>query len=190
MSIPTSLSLSRESLSARDFDRIRKLAYDYCGLDIEAGKEELVASRVGKIMRTLNIPTFGSYYDYVVGDKTSQALVTMIDSLTTNHTSFFREQQHFDFLNSTVFPALAGRPQIGARRLPAAKNLTRSYLLQGIFMVLVAPTSVSLPRTSRPASSRPRRKRPMIFSDWVVCPRIFCSDTFCVVAEQRHRSIG
>jgi chemotaxis protein methyltransferase CheR len=112
MSIPTSLSLSRESLSARDFDRIRKLAYDYCGLDIEAGKEELVASRVGKIMRTLNIPTFGSYYDYVVGDKTSQALVTMIDSLTTNHTSFFREQQHFDFLNSTVFPALAGRPQI------------------------------------------------------------------------------
>jgi len=103
---------SRASLSVRDFDRIRKLAFDYCGLDIEKGKEELVASRLGKIMRILDISSYGAYYDYVMADKTEQALVTMIDSLTTNHTSFFREPQHFAFLNSTVFPALASRPQI------------------------------------------------------------------------------
>jgi len=102
----------RASLSPRDFDSIRKLAFNYCGLDIATGKEELVASRLGKIMRELNIPTYAAYYSYVVGDKTQQALVTMIDSLTTNHTSFFREQQHFDFMSSTVFPALAHRPQI------------------------------------------------------------------------------
>ena len=112
MSAPLFATSSRESLSARDFDRIRKLAYDYCGLDIESGKEELVASRLGKIMRQLGILSYGAYFDYVVADKTSQALITMIDSLTTNHTSFFRERQHFDFLDSTVFPALAGRQQI------------------------------------------------------------------------------
>jgi chemotaxis protein methyltransferase CheR len=99
------------SLSARDFDRIRKLAYEYCGLDIQAGKEDLVASRLGKIMRGLGIPSYSAYFDFVLADKTQQALVLMIDSLTTNHTSFFREQQHFDFLESTVFPALAERPR-------------------------------------------------------------------------------
>jgi chemotaxis protein methyltransferase CheR len=103
---------SRSSLTPRDFDRIRKLAFDYCGLDIEPGKEELVASRLGKIMRKLSIATYAEYYEHVVGDKTEQALVTMIDSLTTNHTSFFREQQHFDFLHSTILPALANRAQI------------------------------------------------------------------------------
>jgi chemotaxis protein methyltransferase CheR len=36
----------------------------------------------------------------------------MIDSLTTNHTSFFREQQHFDFLADTVLPALSNRNHI------------------------------------------------------------------------------
>jgi chemotaxis protein methyltransferase CheR len=101
-----------ESLSQRDFDRIRKLAFDYCGLNIEAGKEDLVASRLSKIMRRLGITSYGAYYEHVVSDKTSQALVTMIDSLTTNHTSFFREHQHFDFLVSTIFPALADRSQI------------------------------------------------------------------------------
>jgi chemotaxis protein methyltransferase CheR len=102
----------RENISPRDFDRIRKLAFDYCGLDIEQGKEELVASRLGKIMRGLGIASYGAYYDLVVADRSSKTLVTMIDSLTTNHTSFFREQQHFDFLADTIFPALATRSTI------------------------------------------------------------------------------
>jgi chemotaxis protein methyltransferase CheR len=99
------------ALSARDFDRIRKLAFDYCGLNIESGKEDLVATRLAKLMRDRGIRSYGEYFDFVVADKSSQALVSMIDSLTTNHTSFFREQQHFDFLDRTLFPALAGRPQ-------------------------------------------------------------------------------
>ena len=112
MTIQGSPPLTRESISPRDFDRIRKLAFDYCGLDIEQGKEELVASRLGKIMRGLGISSYSAYYDLVVADSTSKTLVTMIDSLTTNHTSFFREQQHFDFLADTIFPALATRPTI------------------------------------------------------------------------------
>jgi chemotaxis protein methyltransferase CheR len=112
MSLSTLASPGRKQLSARDFDRIRTLAYDYCGIDIERGKEELVASRLGKIMRELGIESYGAYYDYVVADKTSQALVTMIDSLTTNHTSFFREQQHFDFLTKIALPAMSTRSNI------------------------------------------------------------------------------
>ena len=112
MSTMTLPSSSRQVLSVRDFDRIRGLAYDYCGLDIETGKEELVASRLGKIMRGLGITSYGVYYDHVVADKSEQALVTMIDNLTTNHTSFFREQQHFDFLAGTVLPELSARSHI------------------------------------------------------------------------------
>lgn len=100
---------TRPPLTSREFDRFRKLAFDYCGLHIEPGKEELVASRLGKIMRRLGISSFAAYYDHVTGDSSSAALVEMIDNLTTNHTSFFREMQHFDFLKSTVFPALASR---------------------------------------------------------------------------------
>ncbi len=101
-----------KALSQRDFGRFSRLAYDYCGLSIEAGKEHLVASRLSKLMRPLKISSYGAYYDYVVADKSSVALVNLIDNLTTNHTSFFREQQHFDFLANTVFPALRNRLQI------------------------------------------------------------------------------
>jgi chemotaxis protein methyltransferase CheR len=99
-------------LKTREFDQIRELAYQYCGLNIHAGKEELVAARLGKVMRQLDIPTFAQYYQYVTTDKSGQALVVMIDALTTNHTSFFREPQHFEFLSSVILPALANRQRI------------------------------------------------------------------------------
>ncbi|WP_263409914.1 CheR family methyltransferase [Terriglobus tenax] len=98
-------------LSSKDFDRFRKLAYDYCGLAIDTGKESLVASRLTKIMRSLNITSFSDYYDYVVRDSSSDALVAMIDGLTTNYTNFFREPKHFEFLTATIFPALASRSE-------------------------------------------------------------------------------
>jgi chemotaxis protein methyltransferase CheR len=106
------LQLHSSGLKAREFDQIRELAYQYCGLNIHAGKEELVAARLGKVMRELDIPTFAQYYQYVTSDKSGQALVVMIDALTTNHTSFFREPQHFEFLSNVILPALANRPRI------------------------------------------------------------------------------
>src|SRR3984957_16286107 len=100
------------ALKTREFDQIRELAYQYCGLNIHAGKEELVAARLGKVMREFGIPTFAQYYQHVTSDKSGQALAVMIDALTTNHTSFFRESQHFEFLSSVVLPALVDRPRI------------------------------------------------------------------------------
>ncbi|WP_263419113.1 CheR family methyltransferase [Terriglobus albidus] len=105
----TVTTISNLTLSQKDFNRFRKLAYDYCGLAIEEGKEGLVASRLTKIMRSLNIGSFSEYYEYVINDKSSDALVTMIDHLTTNYTNFFREPKHFEFLSGTIFPALADR---------------------------------------------------------------------------------
>jgi chemotaxis protein methyltransferase CheR len=106
------LQTHSSGLKTKEFDQIRELAYRYCGLNIHAGKEELVAARLGKIMREQEIPTFRQYYEYVTADTSGQALVTMIDALTTNHTSFFREPQHFEFLTGVILPALANRSQV------------------------------------------------------------------------------
>jgi chemotaxis protein methyltransferase CheR len=92
------------ALSARDFDQFRALAHQKFGLDLPDGKQQLVASRLGKKMRELNLNSFHAYYRHVVDDRTGEALTAMIDALTTNHTGFFRESAHFDFLRRTVVP--------------------------------------------------------------------------------------
>ena len=63
-------------------------------------------------MRELGLNSFQHYYDYVKADRSGVALAGMVDRLTTNHTSFFREPRHFDFLRRIIFPSLRSRSRI------------------------------------------------------------------------------
>jgi chemotaxis protein methyltransferase CheR len=108
----TSVAGSIPILNDSEFEKISRLAYEHFGLDLHGGKQGLVAARLGKILRELGMKSFQHYYDYVQADRTGAALAGMVDHLTTNHTSFFREPRHFDFLRNTIFPALRTRPRI------------------------------------------------------------------------------
>ena len=87
-------------LRPEEFDEIRRLAYRTCGIDLRSGKEELVTLRLMRLVRGGGHRSFQQYYRSVVEDHTGAALAHMIDALATNHTSFFREPEHFDFLRS------------------------------------------------------------------------------------------
>jgi len=96
-------------LKPGEFAKIRQLAYDTFGLDLRAGKETLVSTRLQKQIRASGCRTFDEYYQLVVADTTGEALCRLIDALTTNHTSFFREPSHFDFLRKIFLPAFKQR---------------------------------------------------------------------------------
>ena len=89
-------------IKASEFEQIRRLAYQEFGLDLKNGKEELVNARLGKVMRGGAFPNFRSYFEHVVADSTGDALIELIDALTTNHTSFLREPAHFRFLEAAL----------------------------------------------------------------------------------------
>jgi chemotaxis protein methyltransferase CheR len=91
------------SLTSSEFSAISDLARREFGVELGAGKEQLVAARIGKLMRRLGFRTFPEFYKHLRSDPTGQFLTQLIDSLTTNHTSFFREPAHFDFLLEHVF---------------------------------------------------------------------------------------
>ena len=95
-------------LTHREFAAISDLAHREFGIELGAGKEQLVAARIGKLMRRLHFSRFRDFYEHLLADRTGQCLTHMIDSLTTNHTSFFREQAHFDFLTQRLFPGSEG----------------------------------------------------------------------------------
>lgn len=85
-------------MSMREFESIRRLAIDTCGMDFAESKKELVASRLDRAMRRLSLDTYEDYFQYVHGDRSGLALSEFIDALATNHTNFLRESDHFAFL--------------------------------------------------------------------------------------------
>ncbi len=89
-------------MNRRTFERFRELVYEKSGISLGDQKEALVSARVGKRMRALRIEGYDTYFDYVTRDKSGQELVELIDAISTNVTSFYREAQHFELLRSVL----------------------------------------------------------------------------------------
>ena len=96
-------------LSERQFKNVSGIIYRECGIVLKSGKEALVRARLVKRLRALKMGDFSEYMEYLQGDERRDELGLLVDVMTTNKTSFFREMAHFDFLGETVFPKLTGR---------------------------------------------------------------------------------
>lgn len=100
------------ALTPHEFQQFQTLAHRQFGLELKPGKEHLVSVRLSKELLELHLTSFQAYYNHILQDKNGDALAGMIDALTTNHTSFFREPAHFDFLRQIVIPKLRHRNRI------------------------------------------------------------------------------
>lgn len=83
------------SFDERDFARVCRMIRDRAGINLGPSKRDMVYSRLSRRIRALGMERFRDYLDYVEGhpDVEDQAFV---NALTTNLTSFFREEHHFD----------------------------------------------------------------------------------------------
>ena len=89
----------------QDFARVKKMVYDFAGIDLNESKKNLVYNRLSKRIRFLEKMSFKHYLDYVTEQGESE-FVHLINAITTNLTFFFRENHHFEYLTDTVIPQL------------------------------------------------------------------------------------
>ncbi len=92
-----------------EFHAIRDLVYDRFGITLSDQKKNLVVGRLQKILRERHYTTFKQYYDVLIADKTDKLISQLANQITTNHTFFFREPDHFDFFRSTILPEMTQR---------------------------------------------------------------------------------
>ena len=151
------------ALTAKEFETISNLAREKLGLELGNSKQQLVAARVGKLIRRLGLAGFRDYYQQLQCDQTGEALVELVDALTTNHTSFFREQAHLDFLVRQVF---ADRVESGPMRIWSAGSSTGEE-----------PYSIALAAREHLGSQSP------------LLPRILATDISTRVLEIARRGI-
>ena len=102
-------------LSEKEFSSIKQLVFDVTGICLGESKRELVKRRFSPRIRALGL---GSYSDYVkfVQENGELEVSNFCNAITTNLTSFFRENHHFEFLASEVLPKIAVR-NLSSRRL-------------------------------------------------------------------------
>jgi chemotaxis protein methyltransferase CheR len=107
MGATTAYASDEVRLSDAELSRIVRLVYERSGITLHSGKRALVLARLQKRLRHGGFSSFREYLAHVEADTSGAEITALLDAIATNHTSFFREPQHFDFLRSTVVPKFA-----------------------------------------------------------------------------------
>jgi chemotaxis protein methyltransferase CheR len=91
-------------------DREFKLISDYIkenyGIHLKKEKKALVVSRLQSVLTANGFSNFTEYFDHILSDQTGESVVTLVNRITTNHTYFMREPDHFHYFREHVLPYL------------------------------------------------------------------------------------
>lgn len=92
-------SVAESELSRTEFERVRKLIYARAGISLGPAKHSMVFSRLMRRLRALGMSDFKHYLDMLESEPANgNEWQEFVNALTTNLTSFFREQHHFPIL--------------------------------------------------------------------------------------------
>jgi chemotaxis protein methyltransferase CheR len=108
------ISNQETPLSADAYRAIVDLVYEHSRIKLGNDKQALLSSRLGKRLRHLGLKSFDEYCDLLRSHHARDEIDELIDLISTNHTRFYREPDHFQFLTDKILPTLI--PQLIAKR--------------------------------------------------------------------------
>ncbi len=92
--------ISATKLSRAQFKKLTSLIYKESGIVLNEQKYELLSARLAKRMRLKKISSITDYLKLI--DNNTNEFIDFIDAITTNHTFFFRENAHCEYLIKTL----------------------------------------------------------------------------------------
>lgn len=95
---------NHEAISDRDYEFIRRFVYEQSRINLGPDKKELVSARLAKRLRAIGLNSYTEYCDFLQTAAGKEEVTNLVDSISTNHTYFFREIKHFEFLQEVIVP--------------------------------------------------------------------------------------
>ena len=97
-------------ISDMEYQQLSQLIQNKFGISLGKNKKALVLTRLQALLTQQGIQSFGEYYHHVTTDPTGKALLTLANRITTNYSFFYREREHFDFLQRQGLPQRIAQP--------------------------------------------------------------------------------
>ncbi|MFZ3066458.1 MAG: protein-glutamate O-methyltransferase CheR [Nitrospirota bacterium] len=97
-------------MTNEEFLLFRNLIYNECGMYFKENKKDFVEKRVRRRLKTKNFKSIYQYYKHVTDNGNGKSeLLELLDELTINETSFFRNKPQFDLFREKVMPEIIER---------------------------------------------------------------------------------
>ena len=84
-------------ITDKEFSTMVQFVHRKYGIDLSK-KRQLIEGRLAQTLREKNCSSFEQYLDLLFKDKTGTEITGLLNKITTNHSYFARENEHFEFL--------------------------------------------------------------------------------------------
>ena len=115
-SFPFGLEERAPPITDKEFDFIRRLAMTHAGISLADYKRNMVYRRVTKRLRALGLVRVADYCHLLADPANAAEIEELINALTTNKTSFFREAHHFEHFAQVALPNIMDRAALDHNR--------------------------------------------------------------------------
>lgn len=95
------------TITNEEFNQLAAYIKSNYGIYLKEEKRALLMGRLHNVLIQNHFRSFSDYYQFLISDKTGRAATTLINNITTNHTYFMREVDHFNFFRDQVLPYLS-----------------------------------------------------------------------------------
>lgn len=96
------------NIKRHEFDKLAFFLKSKVGINLEYSKKKnLVITRLRSLLEKQQFNNFEEYFNYIIQDKTGEGIRVLVNRLTTNYSYFYREPEHFEFLQKEILPYLA-----------------------------------------------------------------------------------
>jgi chemotaxis protein methyltransferase CheR len=97
------------ALTERELKLIQTLVYQECGMHFDERRASFLCDRIQRRLKDSGLDSFHSYYRLLTGQNGKKELAILVENLTVNETSFFRNKPQLDLFQLEVLPELIER---------------------------------------------------------------------------------
>lgn len=99
--------MTEQLLSKNQYDDFRHFLEKSCGIVLGDNKHYLVTSRLNRLTREFSFTNLGALLDALKHNNDNRLKERVIDAMTTNETSWFRDIYPYELLRESLLPELA-----------------------------------------------------------------------------------
>lgn len=112
------------AITEQEFRKLSEHIKSHYGIHLKDEKKTMIAGRLHNVLLEQNFDNFTDYYNYLITDSSGTAARTLMNKITTNHTFFMREPEHFYYYRDNVLPFLSATVKSKDLRIWCAASST------------------------------------------------------------------
>jgi len=155
-------------LSEAEMRLLQTLVYQECGMYFDARRAHFLQDRLQRRLRECRMDSFYNYYRLLMSPEGRQELMKLVENLTVNETSFFRNKAQLELFHKQILEELIAKKQEGGDHQIRIWSAGCSTGQEPYTIAMLLADALAYHQLRSPSSAEMEWPRPLISPPWRV----------------------